>query len=168
MSECFLGEVRIFSGNYAPRNWALCNGQLLPIDQNEALYTLIGTTYGGDGHSTFGLPDLRGRVPIHQVAGTYPLGQSAGTESVALTTAQLPAHTHIASGQKTAGTSDNPANAFWAAGTANMYSTTNSGLVNMAPTAISSVGVSLPHENMMPFLTVSFIIATAGIFPSQQ
>lgn len=167
MSECFLGEIRMFAGNYAPQDWLLCNGQLLGISGNETLYTLLGTTYGGDGVNTFGLPDLRGRVPIHKDA-THPLGQRAGSETVTLLASQLPVHTHLAAAQKAAGTASGPANAVWAGTAANNYSTTVTGLSNMSPAAISSVGGSQPHENMMPYLTVSFIIATVGIFPSQQ
>lgn len=167
MSECFLGEIRMFAGDYAPQDWELCNGQLLSISQYQALYTLLGTTYGGDGNTTFGLPDLRGRVPIHKSA-TSPLGQQAGTETVALVASQLPQHSHAASAQKAAGSAASPAGAYWAGTAANSYSTTATGLVPMSPAAVSSTGNSLPHENMMPFLTVSFIIATVGIFPTQQ
>ncbi|MGK5028776.1 phage tail protein [Janthinobacterium sp. DSP2-3-3] len=154
----------MFSGNYAPPDWLMCNGQLLSISENEVLYTLIGTTYGGNGSTSFALPDLRGRVPIHMVAN-HPLGQAAGNESVTLQTLQLPAHTHAASAQKAAGTLASPTNGVWAAAATNNYATATSGLVRMNPTTISAVGSTLPHENMMPFLAVSFIIATAGIYP---
>lgn len=166
MSECFIGEIRMFSGNYAPPGWLMCDGQLLTISDNEVLYALLGTTYGGNGSSTFGLPDLRGRVPLHKSA-TYPLGLKAGTETVTLMTNQLPAHTHVASAQSDAGTASSPANAYWASTGNNIYSTTTTGLVPMNPASVSFAGGSQPHENMMPYLGISFIISTMGIWPSQ-
>ncbi|RTE08539.1 phage tail protein [Paenibacillus whitsoniae] len=168
MSDQYVGEIRMFSGTFAPIGWLLCNGQIVNITQYEALYTLIGTTYGGDGRSTFALPDLRGRVPIHMGAG-YVLGQMAGVEKVTLTTDQMAAHKHIPSASSVSGTSSSPANAFWAtnANTAVKPYSTTAPNTTMNPAAISSVGGNQPHDNMMPFLTVSFIIATEGVFPSQ-
>ena len=169
MSDQYVGEIRMFSGTYAPIGWLLCNGQLLNISQYEALYTLIGTTYGGDGRSTFAVPDLRGRVPIHMGSG-YTLGQMAGTEKVTLTASQMPAHTHIPNASNVAATSISPANAFWATSSASNvapYSTTAPN-TTMNPAMISSVGGNQSHDNIMPFLTVSFIIATEGVFPSQS
>lgn len=167
MSECYLGEIRMFAGNYAPENWALCNGQLLSISQNETLFTLLGTTYGGDGQATFALPDLRGRIPISQ-GNSYLIGQFAGTEEVTLIASQLPAHTHAALSQSAAGNSQDTTNNYWAGAPNTSYSPTTTGLTNMNPTAISSVGGSQPHDNMMPFLTISFIIALVGIYPTQN
>jgi microcystin-dependent protein len=170
MSDQYLGEIRLFSGNYAPENWAFCNGQLLKISENEALYAVLGVTYGGDGVSTFGLPDLRGRVAIH--TGTspvsknvFPLGQKQGVEEVTLTVAQLPTHTHTASGQTTAGTLVTPKNNYWATSGAKQY---GAGAPNgaMATGAITGAGNSVSHENMMPFMALSYIIALQGVFPS--
>ncbi|WP_135556021.1 phage tail protein [Paenibacillus cymbidii] len=171
MSDQYLGEIRMFSGNYAPQGWALCNGQLLPINQNEALYALLGTTYGGDGRSTFGLPDLQGRVPVHMgknpVTGTaYPLGQKAGTETVTLEQSMLPAHTHPVGAQQLAGNSTSPANNIWATSTNKVYADTAPN-GQMDPATISSIGGNQPHNNMMPFSTVTFIIALQGNYPSQ-
>jgi len=168
MSDQYVGEIRMFSGTFAPIGWLLCNGQLLSINQYEALFTLIGTTYGGDGRTTFALPDLRGRVPIHMGNG-YVLGQMAGTEKVTLISTQMPAHTHIPNASSLEGTSASPANAVWATSNNSAvqpYSTTAPN-TTMDPVAISSVGGNQPHDNMMPFLTVSFMIATEGVFPTQ-
>lgn len=164
MAEYYVGEIRIFSGNYAPEGWAMCNGQLLSIAGNEVLYTVLGTTYGGDGQSTFGLPDLRGRVPIG-VGGGYALGNNGGAETVTLTTEQLPAHTHTALGNATASVST-PTNAYWASNTA--YNTFSGAAPNAALSAncIGSVGGNQEHENMMPFNVLTFIIALNGLFPS--
>ena len=167
MSECFIGEIRMFSGNYAPSGWLMCNGQLLGISDNEVLFTLIGTTYGGNGQTTFALPDLRGRVPIHKNP-SHPMGQQAGTESVTLLPSQLPAHSHGAAAQSANGTAASPASGVWAGTAVNNYSSVTTGLVSMSPSCISPTGNTLPHENMMPFMAISFIIATVGIFPSQS
>jgi microcystin-dependent protein len=170
VSNAFLGEIRMFGGNFAPRGWAMCSGQILPIAQNDALYALIGTTYGGDGQVTFGLPDLRGRRPIHQGQGiglsSYTLGQSGGIEEVTLLSSQLPAHTHPIRAVSTAATANSPQGNTWAAWSDDPYT---GGPPNgqLAPSAISSAGSSIPHENLSPILVVTFIIALAGIFPSQ-
>lgn len=169
MSDMYVGEIRMFTGNYAPVGWAMCNGQLLSISQNEALYTLIGTTYGGDGQNTFALPDLRGRLPIH-MSSSYPIGAMAGTESVTLLSTQMPAHTHIPNASSFVGTSANPSNAVWSASSATNVSPYANPAVpdtTMNPRNIGTAGGNQPHDNMMPFLTVSYIIALQGIFPSQ-
>jgi microcystin-dependent protein len=169
MSDQYLGEIRMFSGNYAPVGWELCNGQKLSINSHEALYTLLGTMYGGDGVSNFALPDLRGRVPLHNGTspeGTlYALAQTGGTETVTLTEAQLPSHTHQVNAQTVAGSSINPANAFWATSTVNQYSTLapNS---TMSAASVSSVGGNQEHNNMMPYFPLTFMIAVQGLFPS--
>ncbi|CAH1218556.1 hypothetical protein PAECIP111893_04444 [Paenibacillus plantiphilus] len=168
MSDMYVGEIRMFTGNYAPVGWAMCNGQLLSISQNEVLYTLIGTTYGGDGRTTFALPDLQGRLPIH-MNSSYPIGAKSGTESVTLLSTQMPAHTHIPNASNVEGTNANPANAVWSATTVvnvTPYAATAPNTA-MNPQSIGNAGGSQPHDNMMPFLTVSFIIALQGIFPSQ-
>ncbi|WP_127589105.1 phage tail protein [Paenibacillus koleovorans] len=170
MSDQYLGEIRLFSGNYAPQGWAMCNGQILSISENEALYTLIGATYGGDGRTTFGLPDLRGRIPLHTGTNTstgtvYSIGQKGGVETVILTTAQLPAHTHQVSSNSLDGTSVSPTNGYFAGSSVNQYSTLSpNAMMNAA--AISSVGGNQSHNNMMPFNTLTYIIALQGIFPS--
>ncbi|UJF33808.1 phage tail protein [Paenibacillus hexagrammi] len=168
MSDQYVGEIRMFSGTYAPVGWVMCNGQLLNINEYQALFALIGTTYGGDGQTTFAVPDLRGRLPIHMGNG-YTLGQMAGTEKVTLVSDQMPVHTHIPNASNVTGTSASPANAFWATSSASNvtpYSTTAPNTA-MNPAAISSVGGNQSHDNMMPFLTVTFMIATEGVFPSQ-
>jgi microcystin-dependent protein len=164
MAQPYVGEIRMFAGNFAPAGWLLCYGQLLPISDNETLFQLIGTTYGGDGQLTFGLPDLRGRVPLHQGTG-FTLAQIGGQETVTLTTPQIPPHTHAASASG-AGNSDSPGGAnAWAGAATLLYSTapTNS---QMNAGAISPAGGGQPHDNMSPYLTVNFIISLYGIFPS--
>lgn len=170
MSDQYLGEIRVFSGNYAPEDWAMCNGQLLPISQYQALYTLIGTTYGGDGQSTFALPDLRGRLGIHMGTNqtiSYPLGGYGGTETVTLLETQLPTHTHTLNAQQTQGTSTSPKDAFWASSPLSQYST-KAADSQMAPQSVSYEGGNQWHDNMMPFSTQTFIIALQGIFPTRS
>jgi microcystin-dependent protein len=168
MATPFLGEIRIFGGSFAPRGYAFCSGQILSIAQNDALYALLGTTYGGDGQVTFALPDLRGRVPIHQGQGpglyAYIIGQSGGSESVTLTAGELPVHGHAAACSSNPGTTADPTNNYWAA-SADLKPYTD-----QAPNAsmLQAAGGSQSHENMLPFLTVSFIIALEGIFPSRN
>jgi len=157
----------MFAGNFAPQGWALCNGQSLAISQNDALFTLLGTTYGGDGVNTFNLPDLRGRMPMHQ-GGNFVIGQSAGTETVTLTTQQLPAHTHQATAVTETGNQLAPAGNVWAASSLNQFSTSNPPPNAMNPGALATTGGSQPHDNVMPYLAVSFIIALQGIFPSRN
>jgi microcystin-dependent protein len=175
MADAYLGEIRMFSGNYAPEGWAFCNGQALSISQNEALFSLLGTTYGGDGRSTFNLPDLRGRVPIHfgtykgpeiQTPISYALGAAGGAETVTLTTATLPAHTHTAACQSDNGTQAVGLNAVWAApaGRKQYLSGGPVGLP-MLP-CIEAAGGDMPHDNLMPFRVLSFIIAVEGLYPS--
>lgn len=170
MSEPFLGEIRLFAGNFAPRGWAFCDGQLMSISQNTALFSLIGTTYGGDGVSNFSLPDLRGRAPVHQGPG-FVLGQKDGSESVTLLALQAPAHTHAAQG---AGASNaaTPIGNFWSTdpgGNIAAYSKVPPPpSAQMSAAAFGSAGGGQPHENMQPFLTIGYIIALEGIFPSQS
>jgi microcystin-dependent protein len=165
VSSPFIGEIRMFGGNFAPVGWAFCNGALIPIDQNDALFNLIGTTYGGDGQTTFALPNLQSRVPVHVGPG-YAIGQTGGAETVTLTTSQIPAHTHVAQGNAGAATAANPAGNLWASGTNTPYSDQPAG-VQANAAAIQSAGGSQPHDNMVPFLVVNFIISLFGIFPSQ-
>jgi microcystin-dependent protein len=167
MSNPYVGEIRIFAGNFAPVGWAFCDGSLLPISENTTLFQLIGTTYGGDGQSTFALPDLRGRAPIH-VGNGFALAQVAGVETVTLTPNQIPAHSHVpqaavgASGNPT----DSPLNNLWSGWTGGQF-TTQAPAVNLNAAAIGSAGSSQPHDNMPPFLTINFIVSLFGIFPSQ-
>ncbi|MBB6734244.1 phage tail protein [Cohnella zeiphila] len=171
MSDQYLGEIRMFSGNYAPQGWAFCNGQILSVNENQALFSILGGTYGGDGKTTFALPDLRGRVPIHngtspQSGTKFAIGQKGGTETVTLTEAQLPAHTHTVNAQSAPGTNTNPTNSFWATSTVKEYSTAAPNLT-MSAAAVSYEGANQEHDNMMPFFPVTFIIATQGLYPSQ-
>ena len=169
MSEPYIGEIRLFGGTFAPVGWALCQGQLLSISENEALFNLIGTTYGGDGQSTFALPDLRGRLPIHR-GNTFAQGQSGGTESVTLTQAQLPAHSHPLLASIDVATIAAPANQVLARSTGATVSPYGSDAprVSLAPGSVTSVGSGQPHDNMQPYLCVNFIIALEGIYPSQN
>jgi microcystin-dependent protein len=167
MSTPFVGEIRMFGGNFAPAGWAFCMGQLLPISENETLFVLIGTTYGGDGESTFALPDLRGRVPIHQGQG-HTIGEMGGTEQVTLTQQQIPSHTHAMFG------STNPASPLAlpagsvVAGNAATPLYDGAPTQNMSANAVTGAGGSQPHDNMAPYLCISFIISLFGIFPSQS
>jgi microcystin-dependent protein len=166
MSNPYIGEIRMFAGNFAPAGWAFCQGQLLSIAANTALFTLIGTTYGGDGQSTFALPDLRGRLPMHQGNG-FTLGQMAGEENVTVTANQLPQHTHLALADANAGTRTSPAGNLWAGSNNNPY--TNAAInTSMAPGTVGLAGGNQAHDNMHPFLAVNFIISLFGIFPSQN
>ena len=165
MSQPFIGEIRMFGGNFAPVGWAFCDGTLVAISQNEALFNLIGTTYGGDGQTTFALPDLRGRIPMHQGSG-YTIGNNGGVEQVTLTVSQIPAHSHVLQAQSTSGTQAAPDNGVWANSSLNQYSAANANS-NMNPAAITTTGGSQPHSNFMPYLCVSFIISLFGVFPSQ-
>ncbi len=174
MGEPFVGEIRMFGGNFAPAGWAFCNGALLAISENDTLFTLIGTTYGGDGQETFALPDLQGRIPVHAGTGndgiTYLLGEKGGVESVTLTTNQIPIHTHVPVATANAGTLSSPANATWAAaGTGEqIYSTPpNPPASAMNALGILPTGGSQPHDNMAPYLCISFILSLFGVFPHQ-
>jgi len=164
MGQPYIGEIRMFGGTFAPVNWAFCDGSLLPIADNEVLFQLIGTTYGGDGETTFALPDLRSRVPIHQGAG-FVIGQAAGEESVTLNVNQIPLHSHAPQASSNAGNQSGPANGVWASSSLTQFSA-NPPSVNLAAGALQQSGGSQPHDNMVPFLTVSFIICLFGIFPT--
>ena len=170
MSNPFVGEIRLFAGNFAPQGWAFCDGQLLSIATNEVLFNLIGTTYGGDGQNTYALPDLRGRVPVHQGNGQglqSIIGQLGGVETVTLTPSQLPQHSHVLVGTSATATSGAPAGAALAATTASSYGP-GPATVPMATEAIGPQGGSQPHENMAPFTAINYIISLFGIFPSQN
>ena len=168
MAEPFLAEIRLMSFQFAPKGWAACNGQLLPINQNQALFSLLGTTYGGDGRVNFALPDLRGRVPVHR-GGSHQLGQVEGEQAHTLTVPETPIHTHAVNGTTTQATSPAP-------GAGVTLSTSSGaaayqvpeGLVAMSDSSLSPVGGSQAHNNMQPFTTVGFCIALEGIFPSQN
>jgi microcystin-dependent protein len=172
MGQPFVGEIRMFAGNFAPAGWMFCDGQLLPISENETLFNLIGTTYGGDGQSTFALPDLRGRVPVHMGQGpglsNYQLAEMIGVETVTLTTAQLGAHSHPALCSSGGGTpGSDPANSIWGPSDATVYSNGGpTGFMGTPAIFTTSVGGSQPHDNMIPFLCVNYIISLFGVFPS--
>lgn len=166
MATPYIGEIKIIAWNFAPKNWALCNGQLLPINQNQALFSILGTTYGGNGQTTFALPDLRGRTPLHTGNG-FVLGQSAGEESHTLNISEIPAHSHAAVGSSNTADQSSPVNNYWAV--SGSY-TAFAGSPNeaMAPGAVSAAGGSQPHTNMPPYLVLNFVIALQGIFPSRN
>ncbi len=172
MSEPFVGEIRMFAGNFAPRGWAFCDGQLLSVSQNDALFSLLGTIYGGDGRTTFGLPDLRGRVPIH--AGSGPglsprrLGAKSGAEKVTLTVNQMPSHGHALQGTSAFVDQTTPQDRAPARSPAGDIWATDFSPVNLNTASISKVGGSRSHTNLMPFLCIHFIIALFGIYPSRQ
>ena len=166
MSSPFIGEIRMFGGNFAPAGWAFCNGALIPISENDALFNLIGTTYGGDGQSTFALPNLQSRVPIHVGPG-FAQGQTGGTETVTLTLNQIPSHSHVPQAQSAAGTAASPSNAVWANSSLGQFDNANPPDSPMDPGALAPSGGSQPHDNMVPFLAVNFILSLFGIFPSQ-
>jgi microcystin-dependent protein len=168
MAQPYVGEIRIFAGNFAPAGWMFCEGQLLPISENETLFNLIGTTYGGDGQSTFALPDLRGRIPLHQGNG-FTLAETGGVEEVTLTVSQSPAHSHPMLSSQTAATTADPNNSLLAIAplaTTFPYGT-DAPLTALAAKAVSTVGGSQPHSNFQPYLCLDFIISLFGIFPSQ-
>jgi microcystin-dependent protein len=171
MSNPFIGEVRMFGGNFAPLNWHFCDGSILAIDQNPVLFQLLGTTYGGDGLQTFALPNLLSRVPMHQ-GGTNVIGQIAGTENVTLITGQMPAHNHALASSNTkqalSPSNNLPAVATSTAGQCHIYGPAGAKPTNLNPAMIQQDGASLPHDNIQPYLAVSFIIALFGIFPSQS
>ena len=166
MAEPFLSEIRIMSFGFAPRGWATCDGQILPINQNQALFALLGTTYGGNGVTNFALPNLQGRVPIHEGSG-HSLGESAGEVNHTLTVAELPAHAHTPQASSTNANVGTPTNNTWAPKSgASLFSSAPN--ANMNAAAIGSNGGSQPHSNMSPFLVLNFCIALQGIFPSQN
>ncbi|MNM89845.1 Phage Tail Collar Domain protein [compost metagenome] len=167
MSEPFLGEIRLFPFGYAPRGWAACNGQILNINTNQALYSLLGTTYGGNGTTTFALPDFRGRTSIN-ASPNYPLGQSAGEAAHQLTINEMPAHTHQVNASSTAANAVSPQNNAWAS-SSNIYTQVASGsTASLNSGAISTTGNSNAHSNMQPYLTLNFCIAISGIYPSRN
>jgi microcystin-dependent protein len=165
MSSPFIGEIRMFAGNFAPQGWAFCDGALMAIDQNTALFQLIGTTYGGDGQTTFAVPNLQSRIPVHIGPG-FALAQAGGVETVTLTTSQIPAHNHVPQANSSAGTQSSPAGGVWAQSTLGQFSSATPTLT-MAAAALGSSGGSQPHDNMMPFLVINFILSLFGVFPSQ-
>ena len=173
MSNPFVGEVRVFAGNFPPSGWAFCNGQLLPISQNTALFSLLGTNYGGDGRSNFGLPNLQGAFPVHAGASAGPglsqrlTGQAGGAETVTLTTAQLPAHGHTmeAANGATTGTPDSTVSLAPTSNGSALYRAPDGTYLNTAPTDLAASGGGIPHNNLPPYLALSFIIALQGVFP---
>lgn len=167
MAQPYVGEIRMFAGNFAPAGWMFCEGQLLPISENETLFQLIGTTYGGDGQSTFALPDLRGRLPIHQGNGFVP-AEIGGAEEITLTLLQIPSHTHSFMGSTAIANQNAPTNAVPATSTGSTVFPygTDQPQTNLAAASISPVGGSQPHTNFQPYLCISFIISLFGIFPS--
>ena len=172
MSEPFIAEIRIFAGNFAPRSWAFCNGQLLPISQNAALFSLIGTTYGGDGRTTTALPNLQGRAPMHPGRGpgltARQLGQRGGTETVTLSEAQMPNHTHTSNSLPAPGNRPSPDESVLARTIGATPYVPSASLVAMADQALQNAGGSQAHNNLQPFLTINFIIALQGLFPSRS
>lgn len=169
MAQPYVGEIRMFAGNFEPAGWMICDGRLLPISENDTLFNLIGTTYGGDGESTFALPDLRGRVPLHQSSGagaTYVLGETGGVEEVTLSTQQIPAHSHppVAAAS---GSSPSPQGNVLAGWADAPYAPHSGTPVVLAPQAVDQVGGNQAHSNMPPYLALNFIISLFGIYPSQ-
>jgi microcystin-dependent protein len=165
MSEPFLSEIKIISFNYNPQGWAFCNGQFMPINQNQALFSLLGTTYGGNGQTTFALPDFRGRIPVHEGAG-FTLGQKGGEEFHTLTTSEMPQHIHVF--QTSLANADTPIPTNNTFGASNNAYAAATNLTAIHPATVSNVGGGQPHENRQPFLTLNFIIALQGIFPSRN
>jgi microcystin-dependent protein len=165
MSEPFLGEIKIISWNFPPKGWAFCNGQLLPINQNQALFSILGTTYGGDGMRTFGLPNLQGRTPVH-VGNGIVLGEMGGETTHTLNISELPAHNHFVVGSPNPASAATPNGNLWAAQNGRGYAA--SANAAMSPASVQPTGGNQPHENMSPYLVLNFIIALQGIFPSQN
>ena len=165
MATPFLSEVRIVSFNFAPKGWALCNGQTLSIQQNQALFSLLGTTYGGDGITNFKLPNLQASMPVNQGPG-FSLGQAGGESSHTLILTEIPAHTHMAQGVSTTASAETAAGNTWAQSTQSPFAT--SANTTLKPTALGTIGSGLPHNNMPPYLVLNFVIALQGIFPSRN
>jgi len=165
MSEPFLGEIKIISWNFPPKGWTFCNGQLLPINQNQALFAILGTTYGGDGIQTFGLPNLQGRSPVH-IGNGIVLGERGGETSHTLNISEVPAHNHVPVGSSSSPSIASPSGSLWAKGNATVFAPPAGSGMN--PASILPVGGNQPHENMSPYLVLNFIIALQGIFPSQN
>jgi microcystin-dependent protein len=172
MSEPYIGEIRMFAGTFAPAGWSMCDGQLMPISQNDALFTLIGTTYGGDGQETFGLPNIQSRVPIHMGTGSsgtnYQLAETGGAESVTLTTNQIPIHNHAFVGTTRAANEPSPQGKLTAASAQVQWARIIAPNAALSNTAVSPVGGSQPHENMQPYLVITYIISLFGVFPQQN
>lgn len=168
MAEPFLSEIRIMSFNFAPKGWALSNGQLLPINQNQALFSLLGTTFGGNGQTNFALPDIQGRTPIH-VGSDFTLGEKGGEQAHTVSINEMPTHTHTVNATSITATTNNPSNTLLTAQStaANLYGSAGSNLVAMSQAMVGNTGGSQAHLNMQPFLTLNFCIALQGIFPSQ-
>jgi microcystin-dependent protein len=166
MAQPYVGEIRMFAGNFAPAGWMFCEGQLLPISENETLFQLIGTTYGGDGESTFALPDLRGRIPLYQGNG-FILAETGGAEEITLTVSQIPAHSHPLLASASGASQKSPTNSVLAApSTFDAYDMDFSPNTALSPLAIASTGGSQPHTNFQPYLCINYIISLFGIFPS--
>lgn len=169
MGTPYVGEIRMFAGNFAPAGWAFCNGAILAISENDVLFNLIGTTYGGDGQSTFALPDLQSRVPVHMGTGggsNYIIGQNGGEEQVTLTVNQIPSHNHTPLCNSGDGNQASPANLLWAAQAGNSPYQNVAPTLPMAANAIKPTGGSQPHDNMVPYLVINFIISLFGVFPT--
>ena len=167
MSEPFLSEIKVISWNFPPKGWAFCNGQLLPINQNQPLFALLGTTYGGNGQTNFALPNLRGRLPIHMGSG-QTLGEAAGSSAVTITQQTMPQHLHFLQGTSNSTNNVAVAGGAFLATSGNTIYSDPANLVACGPTSVTSVGGSQPHNNMMPYLVLNYIIALQGIFPSQN
>ena len=171
MADPFVAEIRIFPFNFAPRGWAFCDGQLLPLSQNTALFSLLGTTYGGDGRSNFALPDVQGNAPMHPGQGPglslHDLGETSGAQTSTLLDSEMPAHSHglLASGQPGEDPTPGPSEALARSVGANLYQTNSANLVQLAPTALTLAGGDQPHNNMQPYLTLNFCIALQGVYP---
>ncbi len=172
MSEPFVGEIRMFGFGFAPQGWALCNGQLLPINQNQALFSLLGTTYGGDGRTTFALPDMRSRVPVCQGQGpglsSYAEGQAGGAETMTLAATQMPRHTHPVKASSSTADSDQPEGRTLARSASHIYTAKPDTSTVMNTDTLGDTGGSQPHDNIQPYLAVNFCIALTGIFPSRN
>jgi microcystin-dependent protein len=165
MAQPFVGEIRMFAGNFAPAGWMFCEGQLLPISENETLFIVIGTTYGGDGQSTFALPDLRGRLPVHFGSG-FIVGDTGGVEQVTLSTNQMPAHSHPLLASSNAATSQTPANLVLGQAQAVSYFNLPDNIASLSPLSVGATGGSQPHTNFQPYLCVNYIISLFGLFPN--
>jgi microcystin-dependent protein len=167
MAEPFLGEVKIISWNFPQKGWAFCNGQLLPINQNQALFAILGTTYGGNGQTTFALPNLQGRVPVH-VGNGIALGELGGEVTHTLNISEMPAHTHVPVGSNNTATDPSPAGNLWDTDSNKPYSPSPTANSGMSPACVLPAGGSQPHENMSPYLVLNFVIALQGIFPTHS
>jgi microcystin-dependent protein len=167
MAEPFMGEIRLMSFGFPPKGWSFCNGQLLPINQNQALFSLLGTTYGGDGRVNFALPDLQGRAPCHRGQG-LTIGEKAGEEAHTINMSEMPQHTHTAQGTSTTGNTQDGNNNLLGVVAGRLYTDASNSPTTLHPSTITSVGGSQPHNNMQPFLVLNFCISLQGIFPSQN